>query len=389
MMSSPAFVRLDYAYGTTQRQVTLLVKANSLLLKYAIQGVRMKLSFKSCAGRLLYGLTVFDDDSFGPTLWTFAESQSEVSAILKLAAGNELAVALFNEVGVNTSFNIARMEGDPGVLKDLLGDASIGSVDHMQHLETVESELDRIHDEPGKDGWIGFNLVYHGDWCPVRNYLSTSEGTLLLVDMSDDNEGRQQEDLAFWLAKNLMPASCHHSPQVASGPRMRELTDILLGGDFGAILIESKSLTILGRSKLPNRQKLRRDIAQHIKKAVSQLKGALRLFQTNAAILDLNGELIEINRATPAHAIVLVPDLDLLDAQDYGADLIIDFTESTNSYIHIIDPSELFRLVQAALKISKGWSKLGKVDALDYYLTERFKLSLKSRTLRIEVILEQ
>ena len=61
-LAVPQLIRFDYVPGLENREPTLLVKGNTLLLKYIVLGARMQLAFTICAGKLLYALRVFDDE---------------------------------------------------------------------------------------------------------------------------------------------------------------------------------------------------------------------------------------------------------------------------------------------------------------------------------------
>jgi len=51
-----------------------------------------------------------------------------------------------------------------------------------------------------------------------------------------------------------------------------------------------------------------------------------------------------------------------------------------DGYLHILDPAELLRVVQAAEMIFEDSEHLTKMMAFDWYLMERAKISIKSPT---------
>lgn len=135
--------------------------------------------------------------------------------------------------------------------------------------------------------------------------------------------------------------------------RLSGRSDVLLSHEFGAVLIESKALTIFGRASLPNRAKLAQDTAGHIRKAEAQLKGGIRQIKGGAFVSSASGSLIDVEREKPAHCIVMVPDLDLIkDLDSSGVQMMHEFMETTGGFIHLLDIVELFRVVQAAQMIS-------------------------------------
>jgi hypothetical protein len=95
-----------------------------------------------------------------------------------------------------------------------------------------------------------------------------------------------------------------------------------------------------------------------------------------------------VERGKPAHAIVLIPDLHLIDDRSaYGLEFIRDFVKATAGFPHLLDLSELLRVVQAAEMISARGKTATTMMAFDYYLTKRAERALEAGTLCIEVLL--
>jgi len=100
------------------------------------------------------------------------------------------------------------------------------------------------------------------------------------------------------------------------------------------------------------------------------------------------GELLAVERDKPAHGIVLIPDLDLIkDPASLGFTVIKEFMEETGGFLHLLDISELLRIVQAAEMIARRSADMSPMMAFDYYLMERAKKSVSAGTLCIEVLL--
>ena len=185
-----------------------------------------------------------------------------------------------------------------------------------------------------------------------------------------------------------MPSGVHHSPQIPKGNGTRELTDILLSHEFGAVLIESKTLSVLTRARLPDRVKLKRDVSAHIGKGFGQLRGAIRALKSDVSVTNVKGNSLPVERELPAHAIVLIPDLKLVDDHEaYGIEFIQEFMRATGGFAHLLDISELLRSVQAAEMIAARGTRTTPMMAFDYYLMERAKKAAEAGTLCIEVLL--
>jgi hypothetical protein len=388
-LACPQLIRFDYAKGHDSYEPTLLIKGSTVLLKYIVLGVRMQFAFAFCEGRLLYALKVCDDGDDGGILWSIVERNEELNGLRGLSRGEPLVAFLFNELAVNVAWNNLPASAVPNRLTAWLENAALSRVDHAAMMGTIGPMLDRLHKSGVTDNeWVVLEVGGKSDWKAVHNHFITAGASSSLIFLFDDDEGNQQEQLGVWLTDNLQPSGAYHSPQIPKGKGTRELTDILLSHEFGAVLIESKTLSVLARDKLPDRTKLKRDVAAHIQKAFGQLQGAIRKLKANVPVTTLNGDALTIDRVHPAHAIVLIPDLDLVDDPSaYGIEFVESFMRTTGGFPHLLDISELLRIVQAAEMIVKRGTTTTLMMAFDYYLMERAKRVADAGTLCIEVLL--
>jgi len=373
-LACPQLIRLDYASGRNSFEPTLLIKGSTVLLKYIVLGARMQLGFAFCEGHLLYALKVFDDGDQGGIFWSIVERDEELNGIRGLVRYEPFVAFLFNELAVNVAWNNLPATGELDRLAVWADSAGLGRVDHGAMRAKVAPMIDRLQQsEASNDEWLVLEIGGNSEWKAVHNHFFTAAASSSLVNLFDNDEGNQQEQLGVWLIDNVQPSGCHHSPQIPKGKGTRELTDILLSYEFGAVLIESKTLAVLTRERLPDRAKLKSDVTGHINKAFNQLRGAMRKLKADVPVTNLQGESLDVERGNPAHAIVLIPDLDLVeDRSVYGIDFMQDFTGATGGFAHLLDISELLRIVQVAF---------------DYYLMERVKKALDADTLCIEVLL--
>jgi hypothetical protein len=388
-LACPQLVRFEYGSGRDGFEPTLLIKGSTVLLKYVVLGARMQLAFAICGGRLLYALKVYDDGNDGGILWSIAERDEELNGIRGLLRGEPLVAFLFNELAVNVAWNDLPTLGELDRLTTWTDRASLGRVDHAAMRATVAPMIDRLHKSGvSDDEWLVLEIGGKSDWKAVHNHFITAGASSSLIDLFDGDEGNQQEQLGIWLTDNLHPLGVHHSPQIPKGAGTRELTDILLSYEFGAVLIESKTLSVLARERLPDRAKLKHDVAGHIDKAFKQLRGAIRKLKSGVTVTGPAGDTIEVERENPVHAIVLVPELDLVDDhEDYGIEFMTEFMGATGGYAHILDIAELLRIVQAAEMIAARGQTTTPMMAFDYYMIERAKKAAEAGTLCIHVLL--
>jgi hypothetical protein len=386
-LACPQLARLDYAEGQDGLEPTLLVKGSTLLLKYIVSGARIELAFLELHDRLLYGVWVFDDPAHPAFLWSVLESDKEKQAVEALMRGEQCQIFIFNEIAVNVAWAAASVgEVTPGLL-EAIRSTSLGQADHAAIGAEASRAVKSLRDGPSEHSFT-MNLEQVAEWHPITSHFITSHASASLISLFDADEGNQQEQIGVWLTDNLHPGGVHHSPQIPKGAVFRELIDILLSYEFGSILIESKALAIYTRSRLPDREKLSHAVTGHITKAANQLRGGIRRLKDGTPVFSKSGILLDIERSQPMHGIILIPDMDLVqDAEAYGPLFIESFMEATGGFIHILDPSELLRMVQAAEMIVAQGQTTTRMMAFDYYLIERAKKTMEAGTLCIEVLL--
>jgi hypothetical protein len=387
-LATPQLIRFEYGRGAHGFEPTLLIKGSTLLLKYIALGVPMQLAFAKVADRLLYAWTVFDDPDEPGVLWSSLEQQQEREALAALLRGESCQTFLFNELAVNVAGSALSFPL-PSQLADMLDATVTGRAEYPVLKAQASDLLERLHQNGASDpDWLVVEIPGTTRWNSVHNTLITSHADSSPIDLFSRDEGTEQERLAVWLTDSLNPGGVHHQPQIPKGKGSRELSDLLLSYEFGSFLIESKSLAILDRDRLPNRIKLSRDISKHVSKAASQLRGGIRQLKAGTPITALSGAPLDVERTQPVHGIILIPDLDLVQDHDaYGLPFIEDFMRATGGFIHLLDVSELLRIVQAAEMIAKRGQRTTPMMAFDYYLMERAKKTLDAGTLCIEVLL--
>ncbi len=387
-LATPQLFRIDHARGESGPVPTLLLKASTLLLKYIIQGSALELVIARCAERLLYGVKVFDDVAKPATIWSVAEHSAERDALMALIHTPECPLFLFNELALNAAWTTIRVNV-PREASDLIADAMLGLVDHSIMKDQAAQLIDKLSEASGAEvPHFAASLSLSHEWKETFNHYITNRGADSPIHLFNKDEGGQQEQLAMWLTDSLQLSGAVHGPQVPKGAGCRELTDLLLTYPFGTTLIESKTLTIFNRATLPTRDALASDVSKHIKKAVSQLRGAARKLQLGVPVFDKSGVELRVDRTQPIHAIVLIPDFDLIqDQASYGKEFIADFMQATKGFLHFLDIAELLRVVQAAEMIARRGTSTTPMMAFDYYLIERAKKTLEAGTLSIEVLL--
>lgn len=391
-LANPQLIRFDNVEGSNGPEPTLLIKASSLLLKYIISGSRIQISFKEHNGLMIYALKVYDDidDGNHGIIWSVAETQREIDAIIGVCNELPLVTFLFNELAVNVSWNESSNLKLSQELLKIVEKCNPTRFNYEKDSKSIISLLSELHEDNNiYSSWVSKDIVYESPWNEIRSTFITSSTGASLVNIFEGDEGNQQEQIGIWLTDNLTPSGVHHSPQrTYKKNETRELSDILISHKFGAILIESKTLSILSRETLPGREKLKRNLSKHISKAFDQLKGGIKTIKDGANIFSKNGQPLSIDRENPAHAIVLIPELSLIeDYFEYDSEFIKNFVAETKSFPHILDIAELLRVIQAAEMISSRSDETSAIMAFDYYLVGRFERAVEANTLCIQLLL--
>lgn len=246
-------------------------------------------------------------------------------------------------------------------------------VDDVNKLsDEVGDILDRVYKDPGSSA----ELEVKGGWKTIRSTLVTDRLDACSIDFLGIEEGSQQESLVRWLTDELGPVGAHVSTQLHEPSGKKEFTDVLLTYDAGTFVIELKALSFLTRLSLPGRSKLNADTKSKIKDARRQLRNVTRKLHEGIPVYDKkSGNELLIERKLPIHAICLVPDLSLIHgAKEFGGTLLREFAARNGDFFHVLDTTQLFRVVQAA-HIMGGADKSNRMAAFDSLLIERFKFA--------------
>jgi hypothetical protein len=180
---------------------------------------------------------------------------------------------------------------------------------------------------------------------------------------------------AVWASlESVFPLTLHKSPQVKTGDKTRELTDVLTFYEYGSFLIEAKDLSVLQAGYERDQERRTKGVQKQTKKAIAQLVGASKALTRGKQIFDANGEELNIVRDKPAHCIVLITELMHWGDWSEVETQLMDAMRSTGSFFHLLDLREFIMLL-------KGSS--GKAPLLDYNLIERCKAFIKNGSVHI------
>ena len=388
-LAVPSLVRATMAEGQYGLEPTLLIKTSSLSLKYLIQLRLFHVVLIGLQDQHLAYCVKVDDDPIQPSiLWSVLETEDERSALEALVSTSQFFVFLFNELAVNVSWATTKVNCCEISASELIRRAKLGSSNCSSLRNSVAIKLDAYLKDSSLDHAYTFKSLQIEEWNRLQNHYISKRTTNSLISLFEADEGNQQEEAAYWLIDELDPAGAAKNPTVYLDSGARELCDLVLSHSFGCFLFESKSLSIISRNELPSRNKLARNLTKHVLKAEQQLSGAIRSLRKGYRVTDEAGNNIVVERNTPAHAIILVPDLSLLTKESqFDGDFLRKFMKQTGCFLQLLDLKELLRMVQAAEILKKHGETVTKLMCFDAHLINRFEFAIEQDTADCEFLL--
>jgi len=315
------------------------------------------------------------------------EREEEKEALIALAKEGVCQLFLFNELGISTAWKSVEVKKSEELSK-LVYNCQVGPIKQDEFKGKVSQMLEEELLNQ-KNRFIVLSIDNDDKWKFIHSTYISNQLNESTIHLSEEVEGNHQEELALWLIDNIHPKGTYHSPQINTKSGKKELTDLLLTYNNGCFLLESKALSVFCRDSLPNQADLANDIGKHIEKAIKQLKGAVRQLKLGTSIYSISGDEVSVERIKPAHCLIVVSELALVSKTNMiGLNAMRNFMISTNAYIHLVDPSELMRIVQVANIIHSKNNKMSKIEAFDFYLLERARMAMEKETLNIQVILK-
>lgn len=336
------------------RRPYLLLKMPSHILKQIVKGCSLVV-WLACYARgndniMMQGLIIHEPGDSPLIVVGRLRDTDELEAIRRLLVDLETDVILFDELArpvARSSITIANSDADQ-IKRHLPQEIWTG-----EYSEQIDAILDDF--QYRLDPWLVDQVGSPPEW---MHSLAISTGPFTANDicaivahgahfscLSDSDEGRGLEQAVTHLLDSLYGNDLHRSPEVLSGGKRRELTDVLALHEIGACIFEVKALARLQQSTSAKRTIS--NIYKDISKGFAQLRGAIRSIRSGAVVSDSNGVKLDccIDAKMLPQAIVLLsdmyPSLDWVRIRD---DLLKHAAE-TGVYFHVFDLHELRVLV--------------------------------------------
>jgi hypothetical protein len=359
----------------------LLIKAVTLKLKYLIRLRNFRLLFWKLdpSGHLWYGVQIDDDPVHPGILWSIGESGEETTAVSELLKTGFLCVFLFNEDGTNVASARVSIYFTEPDRTTLIADPTVAPEGAWRQYENV---VDSLLTPSSSVKLLAASPAKACEWIEVHSTLISRRSTRCEFSLISGEEGNQQELLAEWLVDALGAPVAARNPLVHEQRRPRELSDLLLSYEYGSFLLESKTLAVLDREQIPERATLAKNVLKQLSKAVNQLAGACANIRRGLRITDRTGQDLELTRDQPIHCMILVPDLNVIAECDalLVPRLSLSLMQRAKGFLHLLDPSELRRLVHNAGFMAANSRMLTPIMAFDGILMKRSELAWKQRS---------
>ncbi len=118
-LAVPQLVRFDMAHGQNGPEPTLLVKANSLSLKYLLRQKSLRFMVTRIGDKIAYAVEIPDDPERPATAWSLMQLPNEAVALKTLVTVPRCVVFLFNELAISVAWTELDVRIDPSLVEAL------------------------------------------------------------------------------------------------------------------------------------------------------------------------------------------------------------------------------------------------------------------------------
>jgi hypothetical protein len=371
---------LWYVPANGGTETALLVKAPTTSIKALYAGCEMTLVFGRINQFLCTGVRIYDIPGSPILICGVQRCAEEHAALLEILKRNKTPVFLFNEMDVCLSWaDIEITEADASSIHEFISPSSslyVGefsneasraldcfcySIDSTQKFDRAQ-QIETIEVKPSIANWIAGRLSFIGE----------RDSHSILIDSK--NEGEVLEKAIWSSLESVFPNGLYMSPQIRTGQKLRELTDVMTTYEYGTFLIEAKDLSIFQAGHARSQERRTSGVQKQTDKAIGQLVGASKGLKRGDNIFIKDGPRIDVLRTEPLHCIVLLTELMHDGDWSHIESQLIEAMRETGDFFHVLDLSELIML----LKCSSG-----KAHLLDYNLMQRCKRFADTKSIHI------
>lgn len=355
-----------------------IMKVPSASIKAIITKCKFDVSIALHDDVLMYAYRVYDVPESPLVISGCITIEEELSSVTELLNKKTTQLFLFNELDICIGWSEVELNGPNLKLLEVFKSSRpyIGEFnsDCSYALDCLHFTLDtkaKSKNHPKADVYT-FDVEAKGWNINTTVFMGVNDYSSMVLD--DKDEGVMLERAIWSSLESVFPFTLHKSPQVRIGDKSRELTDVLAFDELGAILIESKDLSVIQAGFERSMDRRVAGVQKQVNKAIGQLVGVCNALSRGEEISDSGGEKLEVNRDAPHHCIVLVTEINHHgDWSNVVKELISAFRE-TRCFFHLLDLRELVCL----LKLSCFCPKTFRV-----ILVQRFKQFMQLESIHI------
>lgn len=353
--------------------IALLIKLPTAQVKAIVNGCPVTIVLRLIDSTLYVAARVFDIPGTPLITTKLQRTSEEHQALIHFLSVGRVPFFLFNEMDycvASSEASIDRKQSEQATrMLSVRGQLYIGKKEKEHDLALDELERTTTF---GQESDIELALEVSKWNASDVTFIGLNETQDIKVD--NRQEGELLERLVWASLESVFPTTLRKSPQVQTGKKRRELTDVMASYERGAFLFEAKALSEYTASAERSLERRISSIQQHIEKALKQLVGAGKAIDRGDELFDCKGNNIEIERTNPPHGIVLVSELIEHGNWYNTVESLSEALANSRMFIHILDLRELITI----LKICRGNREL-----LDYNLIERCKKFVELRNIFI------
>lgn len=359
--------------SASNEAVAVVLKARSNTLKAITQGCKVMIHFgidDTSQGRVLVSaLQVFDQVESPSMVTNPHHERVEQEILTKILQRGRAPLFLFDELNRNVAWADCDFGNQRQGALNLIGIPSDLYAGDFNRL--VSQAMDKLDNsfKPRSQSYDAIEIptapiVLNLSKLVVAELygISLNDG-VQQFSIADADEGGGLEQSTWQLIDDFFLGNTFRSPQVTSGNKRRELTDVLALTDKGAFLFESKALGVFSTSPAQSTTRRARSLEGRILKAIGQLVGAVKSLRNGEQVFSGDGMPVEIDRTIPPHGIVLLSEMYPFGDWPMISRHLINSSQQSAAMLHILDLNELLIMVASS----------PTPDHLDYFFMKRFE----------------
>ncbi|HHQ4534947.1 TPA: hypothetical protein ACSP8B_004008 [Aeromonas veronii] len=340
---------LDKNYKTV-----IVMKLTSAPIKAMITNCKFEVSIAFHSNVLMCALTVYDIPESPLIVSKCISIEEELFSITELLNKKKALLFIFNELDICIGWTYAELNGPGTKLRDIIcnNQPYLGKFNHIcsDALDLLQLALDNKVEFQNHNKIDVYTFEGKAEEWNINTNIFIGINDQYPMTVDNKNEGEMFERSIWSSLTSVFPFTLYKSPQVNIGDKSREFTDILAFDELGAILIESKDLSVIQAGFERSMERRVAGVKKQAKKAIGQLVGACNALSRDEKIYDLNGNKLDIKGDAPHHCIVLVTEINHHGDWNNIVEDLIDAFKETKCFFHTLDLRELISI----LKLSRS-----------------------------------